>query len=328
MGASIIINHAIRTDEYITFDGLIWSVTNLILMYGALLIGKNLYISESKIISFFLAISFAFFCWGTYTYYSAANSTLILPIPDGANPESVATYQSMAVCVLYTFILLGTKIRSKASKGALLSVSIILLYYIGARTELFLALSIAPLYLIIHYNAKKIAAYSSAILLSAVTVSILYGFNDRVISSFSSNESVSERFILLDAGMNGISDSPLFGDYLGQYRDFGNFGSYIHNALSVAQQFGIFEFSLYMYLCITTLLVSLLAFRLAREDSFAESLVYMAATSLIAVCAAKPIGWPFPCIAWGMACIMLSRKSPTASVGSYPQARQICKVET
>ena len=128
------------------------------------------------------------------------------------------------------------------------------------------------------------------------------------------SQSLSIRMKVLRSGLNGISASPIAGDYAGQVRDHGKFGMYIHNILSAWQQYGIVGFLLYAGLSLGAVAFSAWRVIIKGDRSF-----LMLATLLISVYSVglifltKSVFWPVPALAWGM---VVARARGTAQIPS------------
>ncbi|WP_143481889.1 MULTISPECIES: hypothetical protein [Pseudomonas] len=315
-----LINHVVYPEtKYFDDAGLRWSLTNILLLAALFVIGANLKVKVGKKYKALIFIVYAGFAFFTWEFYSKENFTMILPVVQGGGVENTATYQSLAMCVLYTSLILCPFIDGRNSKIFLMTASTAILYFIGSRTEFFLLIAVIPAFMLIQYGLK--ASILMSILLSplAVYAALSFGLNDRFISVFGSSQSMDERTMLFQAGIEGILRNPFVGDYLGQVRDFGNAGAYIHNILSVYQQYGILAFSMFIALTMCSIMTAFKYFRYARSIPQVEILVYSVIVSTIGIIVSKPIGWPYPAFAWGTACFVMNlmnkrRKVCSASV--------------
>lgn len=312
--STIAINHLFNDSKYINLDGLVWNITNILLMLGFYLIGKKLNIRPGKKYKVALLASYLLFSYFTYTFYNSFNNTIVLPASEDSSGD-IASYQSMAMCVLYTMIAICPFINSRKQKTTLLLSSILILYFIGSRTEFFLLCAITPIYIYINYGKKTLIAIS---LMASIAISygiVTFGVNDRFASTINEFQSTSARTELMVSGVKGITENPLMGDYLGQVRIYGSTGAYIHNALSAFQQYGLFAFSLYIYLAISSAIIGIRYVKYAKNNVKVEILIYSSVISLLGIIISKSIGWPLPALAWGVACIVLSDMSRARMLG-------------
>lgn len=270
-------------------------------MLGFFLIGTRLNPKINRSTGLCIALSYAMFATGTYYFYNHSNYTIILPVPDGADPDSVASYQSMAMCVLYMTLTMSVFISTRLIKSVAMLASAVILYFIGSRTEFYLVLSIVPLYIFINYGMRWFIRFA---ILASVPIAIIAStieLNERFADTINQFNEDSPRSLLLASGLQGIYDSPFFGDYLGQARNGNSVADYIHNILSVYQQFGIIALAIYSTLLIISLYIGLKLLRYARAYKNVEALIYVSVISIIGVLASKAIAWPLPALAWGLA---------------------------
>lgn len=309
--AVVILFHLLSGEKYITTEGLVWNGVNLLQLIGFYLIGKRLSLSSDKSLIVILVVVYGLFAQGALYFYSPQNHTMILPSENDLDGEASASYQSMAMCVLYTMLALGLFISSRALKTTAMLLSVVILYFVGSRTEFFLLAAVVPVFLWINYNKSVLVVL--ALVFSPVLLYVIGNmeFNERFASTISELGSGSSRYDLLYVGMQGIVENPILGDYLGQVRDSGTTGAYIHNALSVYQQFGLLAFVLYMWLTVCSLMVGLFNIKYARRIPEVEVLIYTSLISLVGILVSKSIGWPLPALAWGVACsVLIMRKRP------------------
>lgn len=310
--AATLINHAINTGSYITSDGMRWSLENIVLLIGLYTIGSRLSITTSRIFTLSLILCFMGFAFFTYLYYSPFNNTIWLPREVDPSTNTIASYQSLAGAVVYTTTLC-VFIKSRLLKSLTLTLSLATLYFIGSRTEFFLILSIIPFYVYINYGFRPTLAIAIASIPAILIILLYFGVNARYASLISGG---NERLLLLQSAIPGIIESPILGDYLGQVREYGTTAAYVHNALSVLQQYGIFAFMAYCYLTLMALFVGLKQVRVAKQNRQVEILIYASIVSTVGIIASKAIAWPYPALAWGLACVALklTRKSKLSSI--------------
>lgn len=308
--------HLFSNSSYITTEGLIWNLTNILQLIGFYLIGLRLEIKITKSTALLIALSYLSFIVVTYAFYIPLNATIILPVPSPDSVSKVASYQSMAMCVLYMCLTFCFFIKIRKIKTLVLLCSLPLLYFIGARAEFFLLATILPFYIYINYSRKSFFAISISMTIAVIVAVSTINFNARFTSTLSELGAESPRTKLMKSGIDGIANSPILGDYLGQVRDSGSVGAYIHNALSVYQQFGILGFSAYALLTISALVIGLSLIGKAKTNPRIEILIYTSIISIVGVAVSKSIGWPLPALAWGIASSLQSRveKQPPKAI--------------
>jgi hypothetical protein len=300
------LNHFLSSSSFIDTAGLIWGIINIILMLGFYLIAKKINIQSGSLFSTSIVFVYFIFIIFTVIFYSEINQTIILPTEMAANKDNVASYQSMAMCVLYTSIMMCPFINSRALKTFLLLSSVGLLYLVGSRTEFFLLASIIPVYIYIQYGVLVFTIFGVLTVPIAMLAAATLDLSGRFANIFSELQPGGARYELLAKGLDGIANNPIIGDYLGQVRDYGSPDAYIHNIFSVYQQYGLFAFLIYFYLTVASLTIGLRFLRFARHSVHVEILIYSSIVSIIGVLISKSLGWPLPAFAWGMSCVVLT----------------------
>lgn len=308
MTSSIAINHILNDESYIGREGLIANSLAVIWLIGLFQIGRNLTIDKKA--TTFLALLMTAAYAACALYFSSENAgVMVMPLVDGDTAEA-ANYQGMARSVMCSALIIFPFIKNRTIKSLLTIITAATLYKIGSRTELILFAATIPLFAIINYKLK----ISYAIIITALvgSAALLISGYDVIgsIESFTSGDaSLAERAILFDVGIAGIIDHPIQGDYLGQVRDFGATGFYIHNFLSAWQQFGLLGFAIYTYLVLVTVKIGYNCLRSRLFDPHSEALIYLSVVSFIGILTTKPIFWPVPALAWGLAARALSAKA-------------------
>lgn len=126
-----------------------------------------------------------------------------------------------------------------------------------------------------------------------------------------SSKSWAERQKYLASGWAAIKASPITGDYGSQIRDYGFFGSYIHNALSAWSQYGILAFILYLALTLSVPAVAAwqVLWRQSDHPLWLMTL-FVGGVAAAMVLAVKAVYWPLPALAWGLLASRVSLTSP------------------
>ena len=136
--------------------------------------------------------------------------------------------------------------------------------------------------------------------------------------------SLAARNLFLERGIQDIRRSPILGDYGAQMRGPGwdpglgwvgrfGLGAYIHNVLSVWQQFGLIPFLLYSGLSVAAAAIpAWIIFGRLSDDPAWTLTLYVGSFALLLVIIAKSVFWPLPALAWGLLAGQLNRH------GLYP----------
>ncbi|VVP34061.1 hypothetical protein PS870_04472 [Pseudomonas fluorescens] len=306
MLATIATNTFTDEADYITADGSLALVMVAIWMIALFQIGRHINVKSTSSFTIAAGLITAGFALCAALFFNPNAGVMYMPLLAGDEHEA-ANYQGMARSVMCTAIVLFPFIKANWYRILLMSITAATLYLIGSRTELALFLLTIPAFVFIHYRQEGFKLALIAVVVAAAAM-MISGF-DIVgwISAYTSSDaSLNERSILLESGLAGIESSPLLGDYLGQIREFGSIGFYIHNALSMWQQFGLLGFALYIYLIVVSALIGWSCYRRGVITPQTEVLIYLSLISLVGVLTTKSIFWPVPALAWGLAARALS----------------------
>lgn len=310
MVATVAMNHFALETPYINDEGLLFSIQNILLMFGFYKIGANIHgmLRWRSPVQF--AVVTGIYALATFAYFDAPSGTMILPYGVGEDMDQAyaltANYQGMARSVLYTGLLVIPFIESRDLKTAMMVVYAVMLYFIGSRTDFLLFAAVFPLFILMNFSPVVRVGASVGMVLLVIGLVLFWEGGNRF-SSANAAASLSERAKYLEAGWNAIMEHPFTGDYLGQIRDFGKIGTYIHNGLSMWSQFGLVAFVIFCYLILVPFVLLGPSF-VQRRKGEVEMLLYLAATALIGIASARAITWPMPAMAWGAAVALLSRK--------------------
>lgn len=158
--------------------------------------------------------------------------------------------------------------------------------FLGCLPILFSLLSRTSLYLfffvfIIYFFVRK-RKYVVVFLLALGLMSILFLFynnidwdlilHNRMLKYIFTGEdsSMSDRAILYRKGLLAIKEYWFVGDFMGDVRDNGHTGGYIHNGLSLWRQYGIIPFVLLLLLLLGSYLKIVLLFFKNKKDAFID----------------------------------------------------------
>jgi len=232
------------------------------------------------------------------------------------------TYQSFAIYATFSALVWLSTIKNIYVFFAVSASALVVIFFIGARSELVGFVAVLPFMVCLHYKRNPLKTITaSAVIISVFTVCAVY-FYENLSSSrqlqllnITASSSGVARLDMQDAALDAIRRAPIMGDFAGDVRDYGDTGSYAHNLISAWRQFGILGFLLYTALLIFPLKVSreLLKNNAHREGVNLPIITYVFSIfSLTLVLVAKSIFWPFPAFAWGLAAACC-RKIPMCS---------------
>lgn len=317
-----LLRHFLDDAEYISRDGMAWTAVAFINICTMFYLGTKLNTATGPAWMIALAVVAAMLVFSILLHlpdYGTVN--LAVNASPLSSKDQIATYQGLAMSLMIFTILTLPYANSKLARIILLSCCFVGIYYIGARTELVLTAICIVIFIAANFRFRNVCF---TLIVMAITTALLLTFWGAPADAparyniSGGDASISERATLFFKGIDGIYGSPFLGDYLGQVRDFGSKGAYIHNALSVWQQYGVVSFLAYMGLCLASLVVAFQNIGTIKSNRNVQALFMLSALSLVAVVFAKPFLWPVPALAWGLACSRAVRKPHLVRQASIP----------
>ncbi|MBK3872127.1 O-antigen ligase family protein [Stutzerimonas frequens] len=300
------INHILAKSDYVSTSGAAWTISSLATMAALYLAG---YLLPSRIATRQLLVFFALFSIqvAAVLYFFDPNlGRMEMPFYADGN---MINYQGAARSIFFTGIIIVAAISNRSLSLALMAIIIGSLYFTGSRTELFLAIAALSIWVLLNLTRNiLVISMSAALVLIPAAYFLKDKIGDRIVPNLSQDASLTMRGEFLYKGLEGIYKSPIYGDYMGQVRDFGETGAYIHNALSVWQQFGIMPFLIYISLCTFSVIYATKAVLSGERSTTAKLLMYVSLISIVAVVFTKSITWPIPALAWGLACSLMRER--------------------
>jgi len=237
-------------------------------------------------------------------------SRVLFVVGDGGLSSGVAGYQQLARSATIVGLMLVALSQSRLAALVAGCATLAMLFVIGARTEFFGFALVLMFYAAVRLRRDSLAGRSvmivgvSAALLAAIMVfdtSRLMSSRQLEVLSLSEASSWIARSQLLQAALEQITQSPLIGDFVGHLRG-GNTGGYAHNALSAWVLLGFFGFTLYLVSIVwTAITATSSSLRSQTNRPIWDSAMVVALFSLLSAIAAKPVFWPLPALAWGLA---------------------------
>ena len=226
--------------------------------------------------------------------------------------EGHINYQLVSFFMLATWFMFFFKENNLIFKIFFMMSMAFLLLFSGGRSELFgfFASGIATLLAyIIFSDGNRYKKYGliffggSSLFYLIVSMiskySILFeSSRHSQILDIKSSSSWQEREYLYEINVQKIIDSPILGNY-GSHKELGE-GTYIHNALSAWQQFGLVGFLLYIILILTPVLFSIYYIFKDKDKYNIYPLFFISFYVMILCLATKPIFWPYAGISLGL----------------------------
>ncbi len=299
LSAITIVNHTLNDGAYIDTDGLVFSASIIVSMTGFYFLGRNIVLEQQKKSTLAALALLAGYLACAIIFYQENGGYMLLPTPSESAPEP-SNYQGLARSVMYSLIFTLPFIKSGLMRFVYAAASLACLYLIGSRTDFALCAMVFLVSMLIRSSIRgAVMAYGLMIFALPAALYFLYQSDRFAISS--TDPSLVARGIFTESSIDGISGSPILGDYLGQVRDFGDIGSYAHNALSMYQQFGAAPFIAYIAFIIFSLLIAIKSLAINRRSPYTELLLHLSVVALAGVLVAKSILWTTPVLAWGLA---------------------------
>jgi len=231
---------------------------------------------------------------------------------DSSNLVDVASYQGFSRSALIVGFVILAGARDRLFKTISTFITVVLLFLVGARSEL-IGFCFAALLLFsadfVRYDVRGKSAKLLALVLLVLSLSYLLitsnGLESRQLQVLNISEASSwiARSRLTERAIQVIVDNPVVGDFtshLGNNRS-GDSGSYAHNLLSAWVALGIVGFALYLYICFLSIKFVLHSLLSANAISQDRSLgLLLTVFTLLLLLFAKPVFWPVPALAWGV----------------------------
>lgn len=221
--------------------------------------------------------------------------------------DSVSSYQGFArSAMMIAFISLA--MTSKLSKYmAIYLISICILFFLGARSELVGVVFAAGLIVFLKFKIDFFRILQLFVFLLIIIAAIYLAYD-----KFSSNRifqlvdiSDASSWISREAfesiAINQIKNHPFLGYFAGHIIEGGSIGAYSHNILSVWAGFGFIAFLVYSLVCLIPVIdLSISAVKKKKQtDQFYLCLMFSFFVVLLIVFA-KPVFWFVPGFVWGM----------------------------
>jgi len=287
-------------------------ITFLCSAYTLFLIGANL-VPEERRFKIFLALS------------SFAVAILVVGLFDTerllfyprelfeSDDEGSSTYQGYARSALIVSLFLLAQCTRFISKMSLAFVTTIVLFLLGARSELFSYVGLIGVVLVIDSwrSPKRLLALAFALILASGLVvrhiESLEASRQLQVLNLAGASSWILREQYLDVALRQVLEHPVIGVHAGHF-EAGGVGSYAHNAVSAWVSFGLMGFVLYVGLTAYSTGLSIYGYwRSGGAPSPWRLAFYVNLVCMILVIAAKPVFWAIPPLGWGLAVNALCR---------------------
>lgn len=260
-----------------------------------------------KICLFFVYLFFGYAVW----YYITENS-FMLPFVKGelVDTEELASYQGIArnLLIVATFIIAFSK--SNIANLIHTIALFIILFMLGARSELVAFFLIVMAYHLIRSIKIKSSFIVATIIIVIVAFAAVLNYAElgesRQFAIFNASQDASwqQRNDRELFAINTIQKNPILGDF-GAYLNQGgvgsqNVGGYAHNALSAYTEYGLLFFISYIIVIFGTLFSSLAYYiKDLRNPYWAFSFLMCLQVAFLIVFS-KNVAWSITYLAWGV----------------------------
>lgn len=221
--------------------------------------------------------------------------------------DSVSTYQGFARSAMMIAFISLTAVSKLGRYMLVYLVSICILFFLGARSELVGVIFAAGLVVFFKFKMSSFRVLQLLIFLLVIIAAVSIAYENfssnrifQLIDISDSNSWIS-REELERIAITQIKNNPFFGYFSGHVAEGGSTGSYSHNILSVWAGFGFITFLVYSLLCLIPVIdFSISAIREKKQtDKFYLCLMF-SYFALLLLIFAKPVFWFIPGFVWGM----------------------------
>lgn len=225
----------------------------------------------------------------------------------GEVTDGVATYQQLARSMMVTSALVVATTSSMQIRAVAAIFSILVLFVIGARSELygFIAGYALTEFLMNRDSILgRVMFFIGALVIVGMVASNLEALQisrQLEILNLSESTSWSARDYLHHQARGQIAENPLLGQYAGHWV-YGE-GHYSHDILSAWVSLGLPGFLIYLALCIGCTWYSLKVMMVDPGSNIARLATLMNTATLLLVFLAKPVYWELPPFAWALAIV-------------------------
>ena len=259
-----------------------------------------------------ICLFFVYLFLGYAVWYYITEKSFMLPFVSGmlVDTEELASYQGIArnLLIVATFIIAFS--RSNIANLAHTIALLIILFMLGARSEL-----VAFFLIVIAYHVIRSIKIKSSFIVAASIISIV------VMAAVANYAELSDsrQFALLNASQDAswqqrndrevfalktIKENPILGDF-GKYLDQGGIGSensggYAHNALSAYTEYGLLFFIAYISVIFGTLFSSFFYYIKDLRNPYWAFSFLMCLQVAFMIVFSKNFAWSITYLSWGV----------------------------
>lgn len=302
-----ILGHYLTISEKYIGTASLSALTGLILGGALFFIGLQFSYEKKYIIKLFVVLMFGMFAG--LIYFAFTTNEVMFSLHkniDVENPDSIASYQGIARSIIVMAVLVFSFYKRFVERIATMFVSVFILFFIGARSELYGFLFFCLVYLLCR-SVKNIKWLVFAFFVLAGI--IYFGTSNSEwlsksrqieVTNLSESSSWQMRKEFQNTAFNQIKDSPLFGYFGGDLAAYGSQGCEAHNALSAWVTYGLIGFLLYTSLIAVATIISSYYFFKYPMSSYWTLSFAINCICLFLIIASKSVLWVLPPLGWGL----------------------------
>jgi len=291
-------------------------VTYLLYVTSLFLIGFNLRPGEDFLNKLWVLCFIAMF---VYLVMNIDLNRMLFTVSEEPT-DGVVSYQGFARYFLGVALVIISFIEKYSFKLFIALVTIVGLFFLGSRSDLFGFIIIFPLFLVDFQNFKvSLRNVFRSTLFTLIIIVFLWGYfyhslaslieNNRAfeVVNLSNSSSWNARSNFYYDALADIKNHALLGNYGGQIDSSGNAGNYSHNITSAWRQFGLAGFLLLVSICFFSLIASFYyAFKVKRPYILLG--LYINLFSFVLIFISKSVFWFFPALGWGLILAAISNE--------------------
>jgi O-antigen ligase len=303
----VLAHYLINKEPYIEMAS-IQALSSLVMWLALFFIGIH-FSYENKIVVRLFIVFFIIISIGLIYFTFATGKTMFYAIRlfDVEDDAGVASYQGFARSALVCATLVFCYKQNFYKRVATALASVIILFLLGARSELYGFLFFCGIYFMAISTKRLKWLLLSICLLVIICLVVVLNFEwllqsrQLEVVDLSQSKSWIERQHVQDMALKQISDNPVFGYFGGHIADTGKMGSNAHNALSAWLAYSFLGFFTYLALTVVATVHSFIC--LMKFDDISPRWLFAFALNSICfllVIASKSVLWALPALGWGM----------------------------
>lgn len=302
-----ILGHYLTISEQYIGTASLSALTGLILGGALFFIGLQFSYEKKYIVKLFAVLMLGMFA--SLLYFAYTTNEVMFSLHkniDVDNPDSIASYQGIARSIIVMAVLVFSFYKGFVERIAIMIVSVFILFFIGARSELYGFLFFCLVYLLFRSVKNMKWLVFTVFVLAGI---FYFGSSNSEwlsksrqieVTNLSESTSWQMRKEFQNTALNQIKDSPLFGYFGGDLVANGCKGCEAHNVLSAWVTYGLFGFLLYTSLIAGATFISSYYFFKYPMSAYWTLSFAVNCICLFLIIASKSVLWALPPLGWGL----------------------------